>query len=57
MQAKIKKLEIYLSNLQVKLSDPIPQKHTHRPLQYKQFLNNEINTVRKQLDSLKLEAK
>jgi hypothetical protein len=57
MNDKIKKLNTYLSSLQAKLSDPTPLKHLGRPIQYRQFLQNEIQSTKSKLDSLKLGEK
>jgi len=53
---KLLKLEKYLSQMQDKLNSPIPPKHANHPESYKQFLRNEISTVKTKIESAKLEG-
>ena len=53
---KLLSLTKYMNDLVDKLKGPIPEKHTHRPKEYHNFLNNEINTVKAQLEAVRLEG-
>lgn len=56
MNDKATALTKYASELKNKLESPVPSKHVARPEAYKQFLQRELETVSKKLDSMKLEG-
>lgn len=53
---KVKSLQKYLEITQNKLNSAIPEKHKDHPATYKRFLQNEIQTVQKQLDAAKMDG-
>lgn len=54
---KQKKLELYKSKLIQRLGDKTPSKHDEHPIEFRNFLNNELRIVTTQLDEAKLEQK
>ena len=51
---KVANLTNYLNDLTNKLNNTVPDKHSKHPNEYKQFLQHEINMVKKTLDDAKL---
>ena len=49
---KIKRLTKYLDGIKLKLSSPTPDKHKHRPSQYKEYLEKEKRMTEKAISSL-----
>lgn len=54
MNDKIKKLEIYVKQLQERLTSPVPTKHKHRPEAFKEYLIWEISCTQRKIDTLRL---
>lgn len=54
---KLISLEKYLGRMKDRLTMFIPQKWSHSPKTYKQFLQNEINQVSSKIEKAKLDVK
>ncbi len=53
---KLVSLTKYLEHLKDRLKAPTPPKHANHPDTFRNFLNNEISIVTKQLDAAKLDG-
>lgn len=54
---KLLSLEVYLTNLKNRLDSPTPEKHLHRPNEYREFLTREIKKTSMKVEDLRLVAK